>query len=520
MAATLNTPPVSPILAGNDNWIEVETDLVNTAAQGYVNIVSQSPGEPAIGEELTIQWSGKSVTFTVAATTNSTATAIPVRNIGETLDEYAERMAEVFQQNGTIADDFHITVHSTGRVTLKAKTAGILDITVTEDMTSTALTTVDGTDPNTEPNLAAQVQVWKPSGFLSLPDTLITTLHATYDTISEPITQINLVDLFPVKPHLPNTAHIDPGIFLSWLRGVATDSYCEYYLRYADKYGTPAVPEALVKSANNYFAIHGAHSADREAFSAAAFADVLHNYRRADGGTFWKPLGDGMPDWVYIWPKSYISGCNVEWTILWDDGSSTVELYGGSPFTMDANKAYYIRSSPLNFNFTPTTPGAIPWYITFRLFGTIEGAEEDLATVKYKAVIGTSWERYLIFDNGVGGCEAVLFNGKGKEAFSGKREAARLTRTSDFSIAEGEFTSFNPEGQKVYELNTGWIEKWYAEHLRQLLLGDIWMIDVDNERFIKMICESDSIETSINDQQLFAISIKLRVAWVDKASNV
>lgn len=519
MAVILSIEPSPVSLNGDDNWIKLETDLVNTAAQGYINIVSQTPGEPAIGEVLTIEWAGKSQTFTVAATTNSTATAIPVRNVGETMDEYAERMAEVFHENGTISEDFNITVHSVGRVTLKAKTAGILDITVTENLTSTEFTTVDGTDPNTEANLAAQVQIWKPSGFLSLPDELITTLHATYNTTSAD-TDINLVDIFPVKPHLPNPAHIDPGIFLSWLRGIATDCYCEYYLRFADKYGTPAVPEALIKSDNNYFSINGAHSADKEDSNTAIYVDVLHNYRRVDGGSFWKPLGDGQPDWVYIWSKFDLVNCNVEWTIIWDDGSITVEPYGGTPFTLSTNKAYYIRSSPLNFDFTPTTPGAIPWYITFRLFGTIEGGEQDLAIVKYKAAIETEWERWLLFDNGVGGCESVLFNGKGKEGFVSKREIARRSRATTFDIDQGEFIKLNPEGQQVLDLNTGWIEKWYADHLRQLLMGDVWMVDAPNKRFIKLICDTDSIEISTNDQQLHALSVKFKTSWVDKASNI
>ena len=521
MAASIITEPITPSLSGNNNWLELESDLVNIASQGYIDIVSQTPGEPAIGEQLTITWAGKEVVFTVAATTNSTATAIPVRSVGESMDAYAARMAEVFHQNGSIAEDFHITVHSVGRVRLKARVAAVLDITVVEDMTSTEFTTVDGTSPYTEDNLAAQVQLWKPSGFLTIPDDLITTLHATYDTESG-TTKINLADLFPVKPHLPNSAHIDPGIFFSWLRGLATDSFCEYYLRYADKYGTPAVPEALLKSDSNYFAIHGGgDSADRlPNVPVGIFADVLHNYRRADGDTFWKPLGDGMPDWLYIWTKFELAPCNVDWTIRWDTGEETIEPYGGASFTLLENSAYYIRSSPLSFDFTPPAVGSIPWYITFRLFATIEGLETDIAVVKYKAVIGTEWERYILFDNGVGGCEAVLFNGKGKESYIGKREVARSPRTSDFTPAIGEFSAFNAEGQKVYELNTGWIEKWYAEHLRQLLLGACWLIDVPNKRFLKLIVDTESIDVSQNDQQLHALSVKLKTAWVDKASNV
>jgi len=345
-------------------------------------------------------------------------------------------------------------------------------------------------------------------------------LHAIYDTATAEV-EINLSELFPVKPHLPNPAHIDPAIFFSWPRGVATACVMEYYLRIADKYGTPAVPEALVKSASNYFVIHGAHSADREGINVISpNIDVLHNYIRIDGEAWWKPIGDEMPDWIYIWVKVALTACNVEWTVLWDDGTETLEPYGGSDFTLGLHTVNYIRSTPLNFNYTPPSSGAIPWYITFRLKGNAGAGEVTLAEVKYKAVVETQWERYLLFDNGVGGCEAVLFNGKGKEGFTAKREQARKTRTSDFSIDQGEFITFNPEGQKEFELNTGWIESWYAEHLRQLLMGDVWEIDFDNERFIKLICDTESIVTKESDQQLFALSIKFKPGFAGKASNV
>lgn len=518
MAATLNSAPTSPAYNGNDIWIEVASDLVNTASAATFSILFSSSG-PSVGQVLTLTWGGTELALTVAASTNSTATAIPTKGGGESIADYALRVAGALRENGTLSADFRITNPSSGTVLLTSRTNGALDLTAVENLDGTAVTVTDGTDPNTETNLAAQVEVWKAGADFS-SDERITTLHATYDAATG-TTALNLSELFPVKPHLPNAAHIDPGIFSTWLKGTATDAWAEYYLRIADKYGSPAVPEALLKSDDNYFVIHGARSADRDGgTSFGVYVDKLHNYRTLDGSTFWKPIGDEQPDWLYIWTKSALTGCNVEWDIEWDDGSTNTETYSGTAFSLDIHKVYYIRTTPLNFNFTPPSAGALPWHITFRLKGDGGSGEATIAEVKYKAVIGTSWERWLLFDNGLGGCESALFNGKAKEGFSVKRETARMTRTADFSIAEGELLAFNAEGQKEYELNTGWIPKWYAEHLRQLLMGDVWMVDFDNERFIKLICETDSVTTSETDQQLFSISAKFRTAWSEKATNI
>ena len=515
MAATLTDPPASPALNGNDNWITVSSDL-QTSAVGYVDIIFTSSG-PSVSETLTLSWSGKIILFTVAAFTNSTATAIPTKG-AETLDEYAARVGAAFRENYLISQDWLVTVHTGGRVRITSKTVGVLTLTCVETMTGTAVTVTEGTY-NTVTNLAAEVEIWKAGADFNT-DALITTVHATYDANTAD-TKINLSEIFPVKPSLPNPLHIrGPLVFFTWLKGIATDCFLKYYFRIADKYGTPAVPEALLQS-DNYHVLHGAYSADREPQSGFSFQlDKLHNYRRADGGVFYKPLADGMPDWLYIWVKVPLTACNVEWTVLWDDGTETVEPYGGTDFTLAENTAHYLRSTPLSFGFTPPSAGLIPWYITFRLKGDAGSGEQTLAEVKYRVKIDVDWQRYLLFDNGLGGCESVLFYGKPKDSYTSSRETARRVRTPDFSVSEGEYIQFNAEGQKEFELNTGWIEPFYVDHLRQLLLGYVWEIDYDNKRFLKLICDTESIQTNEGDQQLFSLSIKFKPAWMDKASNV
>lgn len=515
MAATLLDPPNSPAYNGNDLWTLVSSDL-QTASAGYIDIEFSASG-PSIGQILTIEWNGNTATFTVAATTNDTATAIPVKG-AESLADYTLIVAEVFRENYLTSDSFYVEAFTgANRVVLTFKTAGLLDITTTENLDGTAVTTVDGT-VNAVDNLAAQLQIWK-AGETFSEDQLIVSLHSPYEVTAE--TEFNLRGLFPVAPALPLESSIGLTLSLSWKRGSATGTWCEYYLRLADKYGTPAVPGALVRSASNYLVFHGARPEDHDSVVTESAARIqLHGYRRADGGIFRKPVTDVQPDWAYIYTKVQITGCSVEFEVTWSDGTVTIESTSGSAFTLIEKTVYWIRSTPYDAGaITPPSPGLLPWYYTFRLLGDAGSGEQTIHEVDYVIRPCTEWDTYLLFDNGLGGCESALFRGKTAFGFSGKRDTARRARTSDFTIKEGEILTFNPEAQKVFELNSGWHDLYYIQHLRQLLMADVWLIDTLNNRFLKLVVETDSITVNESDQELFSLNITAKTAWFDHAQN-
>jgi hypothetical protein len=87
-------------------------------------------------------------------------------------------------------------------------------------------------------------------------------------------------------------------------------------------------------------------------------------------------------------------------------------------------------------------------------------------------------------------------------------------------LKEGELFSTGAEGQKIWELNTGWHERYYIEHIQQLLLGQCWYIDKANKRFAALVCGTSDITTSEDDQDLFSLSVQFKAAWIDTAINL
>lgn len=519
MAAFLSVAPPSRGYNGDDLFITVESDL-QTPQAATVDFIFSVSG-PIIDETVAIEWNSISVEFTVKASKNPTATAIPTKG-GESLNDYALRVADALLENFTITTDWEVSTLPIGTVRLTFRTAGLLDVEKVGTLTNTAFTLVDGVD-STVSNLAAVADIWQ---VITPVDKRLTTLHATYGPYNPNTqtgsTQFNLARLFPVKPHLPLATSIAPTLLVSWPRGIATDAFLEYYLRIADKYGTPSVPEALVRysESGQLFMLHGAQSADRQNISSLSGAsDLLHRYRRRDGGTFRKPLGDGMADWIYIWANVALTNCNVEWDVQWSGGTTTNHPYGGAGFSLAISKMHWIRSSPLNFNFTPPTPGELPVSILFRLRGNAGSGVVTLHEVTYIVHPQEGWEFPILFDNGLGGCETALFYGKGKRTLSVNRETARRPRASNFTLAEGEVFSTGATGQKGWEVHTGWHARFYIEHLQQLLLGDCWLIDRANKRFSRVVVTTSDMSVNEDDAELFGITVAFKAGWIDSAIN-
>jgi len=519
MAATLDTAPSStvPALNGDANFVILETDLV-TADPAYIELTFASTG-PVAAEDVDITFNGTTITFVVAATTNATATAIPTKDGGESLSEYAERVADAFRENEQITEAFAVT--STGAVVrLEAATGSeITDIATTGTLTNTTITDDPGASPYTEDNLAAVLQVWI-AGATANDDTRLATLHATYDPDTAQA-EFNLRNLFPVAGTLPTEASIPPVISVEWPHGLATGAWVEYFLRYADKYGAPAVSEALLKSPANYITIHGANAGNYPSGAGSVgLVRLLHRYTGSDGVAFRKPVVEDMPDWIYLYTTTDLTDCYVEREAYWDNGDTTLVDSSANDFALDAKSVYWFLSGHFPADFTPPEAGAKIWLFTWRLKGNGGLGVGTLASVTYRVLPCSEWDRFLIFDNGLGGCEAVLFRGKGEIGYKAQRTQARRQRAADHSANLGDLFTFNQEGTMTFELHSGYHDRYYIEHLQQLLLGDCWMIDMDNERFLRLVCNTDTVKIHRDDQdKLYDLAVSFTAAWIDQAKT-
>lgn len=506
MAATLSTTPPNIALSKDDIWAVITTDQVN-AVRAFVFLLASSTG-PNASETIQIQWGAKSVTFTVVASPDNSGTQLPTFSSG-TIPEYHASLAEYFERNETLLEDFNVSLPGVG-VKLIYKTHDEVDISISSTLTNVSSPVTDSAGPVLQDNLSALLKVFK--AIDEEENTEEVTLNGTYD--QEGNAPFNLSDIFDLKPGLPTTASIDYNA--SYPFGVATASFVKYYLRYADKFGTPAVAQGLLKS-NEYYALYGGSPGDSEGslFGFGFNSYVLHSYQTA-GVAYRKPVSPRQPDYAYIFTTIQLTDYKVKAVAYYDDGTQADIAVSTTPFTLQAYKIYWFPSGPFQLGLDDP-PGkqlvAYDWIL-------INDAETSLGnpTIQYSVDCDCHpWNLYLLFSNGVGGCESINIRGKTALNYESSRDNLQLLRSSDFSDQDGEFAHFNQSGQQVWRCNTGYYEKEYIEHLRQLLLAEAWIIDTDKEKFVRVNVDSNSLRIREDDQELFFLEFNISMASLDRS---
>lgn len=525
MAATLSTEPTSPAYHRDNNFVVLETDLIDLSP---ATIDLDFSDAPALTDTLEISWAGITLIFTVEAATNETATAIPEQLGGESLEDYAQRVAEALRENDVLTADW--TVQYIGdigggveRVRLEYRQPVELDVSESSTLSDVTITVTDGEAATDSDNLTAYLQVFEAADDPN-DDTRIVSLHAPYE-LSSARAVFDLKNIIPLAPALPNPQTIDQVISLTWPHDEAAGAWAKYYLRYAEKSGAPAVSSALLKS-DFYYMLHGARRGNYvEPPGLISGANLQHAYLRDDGVSFKKPIGADQPDWVYVWTKQAITDCSIELEITWDNGDTTTETPGFDAFDLEQYHLYWFSAGTAQINFgvfTPPSGATEPVAYNWRLRGSWGIFTNALiAQVRFRIYCECHpWNLYLLLDNGLAGCESVYVRGRAKTKYEAERDTARRPRWTDYTVAAGDIFTFNAEGQQVFELNTGWHERYYIEHLRQLLLGDLWIIDTVNKRFLRVICDTKTIDIREDDQQLHSLTFSIRAAWLDQAYHI
>lgn len=483
-------------------------------------------GSPAMGETFTLKWLTNSLTWTVAATENTLGTAIPVQAGGQSLAAYADTLAELFRKSEILTDHYHISrepaVAGEEIVRFTYKQFAPLTQTFTEDLSNIIVAASGITAPIAPDNLRATVQVWTAT---TDPDQsrLLAKFHAPY-LLETQKTQIDLHTAFAhLEPHLPPEASIYPfPNAAAWTWGEATKAYQKYFLRYADKYGTPATAEALVRIEGDKNAVFGSRSANAASFGT--FSRFCHNYRTQQGAAVAKPVSIEQPDYLYYF-SNFAGTVWASLLVRWSDGTTqTVEPFGTAAATLETNRLYFFAAGYRQLNLhtlaAPSAGAEIVGY-TFRLAPQDDGFNW-IFSQDFVINCGCSpWSLCLIFANGLGGCETVWLEGKTKKSLKTRGEDFQKARWFGFSSREGEAQMHSLEGVQEWKASTGWFEEsdGYLAHLAQLPLADCWLVDLDKKKYHRVLVEPDEILTQEDDRELFSMQFTLRAAWTERAHN-
>jgi len=310
----------------------------------------------------------------------------------------------------------------------------------------------------------------------------------------------DIIDIHPTLPKISGTAG-------DTSHGQATDTYISVQVAVADNYGVPTYHEYMLDS--DYKSV--IYGSSRTIIPVISKYFDLHAYVDDRGIGFAKPISKSQPDWLYFF--------------IGDDGSQTIDM----EVTM-----YFEDGTDDSFtqNYTFANNPMVNWiavgYTQLDLDShaagnTIISYKVELAhglkfaSMKFNVVAETDWEKYLIMDNGLGGIESVRISGKWQMDVDVRKNIA-VQNWDKNNYAKGQLLQYNSKGQEKWTMRTGWSEsEAYIEHLKQVIVGDIWLID-PALGFMKMIVPAQTLKKVRDaDKVLWALEFTIDTGFYEES---
>lgn len=534
MAATLTTPPPSAALSGDGIYVEVDTDLINSDASEFMIELAGSPDD---GEDLEISWPGGSVIYTATDTPTGAPNQWPTKPVTQPLPDYADDIADFLRNGGLLGAIFNVRRESSGGsefIYVPHAINGVFDLVVDANGFSNVTVTANNvTSDAPPPNLRMYVSVHSAGvGANDLFGTELLATHANYNAA----TGAPLIDIHAafslLTPDLPEgTSIVKPtGVPPStWFNREASLMFQRYYIRYGEKYGTPALVGPTFRTDDQYTALLGAHSG--AALDPAIVRIACNDHYRRDGAVFRKPVHEDQPDWLYVFTGDFIAStvtASLSVLLYWSDGTtSTYTPFGSGMPSLEPNRLYMFATGyrQLKLNLATPTGATDPSAYLVGYDVQIGPGNEDtphMAVVRYNLPDHSWWNLFLLYANGMGGMETAWLRGKAAERYAVESQEYQRprygsTRPADFR----DFENLSAQGRPSWEVSTGWYDDpYYLIHLRQLPMSRCWLVDVDNRRFLPVTVESTDSPVTQDDETIFENNYKIVAGWYDDAANL
>lgn len=501
MSAHLQAIPPQIAFAANEMLVTLESDNI-VPDRAYIQLILTDYDGPLPNETLTLTYRGTTHTFTFVPTPDNSGWQLPTRNATQTTEDWWAYVAERLRINPTIADEFDIVANIVNfSIRLTWRNTEPLSITQTNNLSYMSVTIHSVSSIVNVQNLTASLSVHD-----ATTHEMLTNRIGTYDINTKRCIfdiQSAFEDIIPVPP--------DPSVTVIT---TATSSFRRYYLRYADRHGTPPQSEIRHKSPDLTALAGGTTSGTRTAFfQANAALLALHNWKTPNDEPFVKPITKTQPDWLFF--TAIADEPNLTWTVR-------IHYAAGYRDDFTTNAAFScaageVKCLPIGF-----TQLGLQNYVIPQAFDTsfVSGYEISirrpnevpLLTATYTLeILPHPWNLYLVFDNGLGGIESVRL--KGKKQINYASDMSNIEK-SDGSLSVAFATVI-----ETYDVSTGWYEYAYLQSLRQLLLGNAWVFDPKINELVAIIPEKQSFEFIEDDNDLHALQFKFRIAKTQTRAN-
>ncbi len=477
MAASFALLPQPVSLCQEPMRVVIQSDLVSTS-YAQLKFIFNNPTGPSLGNLVRLNWLEKTVLLIIGGAHTSDSENIPTVGSSGADETYIKLFCETLRNIEKISDDFSVTyaqANSKWVVTMQYLTRDALVVSISAGSFDNVLINAIASDGfYTKTNLSAILRIEKPDGSLLLK------VNPSYQSLTGQNTFVDVRSAFDLKPTLPS---------FSDLKGIATDSFTPYVLRVADKYGTVPITDPFIAS-GVFYAIWGG----RAPFSLQDFVPNESGFYACFANST-KKITKTQKLWAYFFNTSATGDFYASLKLKFNDGL-TVQYSFGPKFYLNANTLNYIACDYLTAGVDSLCA------VLFLDPKNLVGYDFNLVTAgSYisKLILSTEFDTcfydsmYLAYSNGLGGIDTLHIRGYNQIRSDFERVVAERYFTNEMNAQDGSMLTIESKAQRTFDIETGYITAEYAAQLSQLLLGDVWLIDNTNSRYIKLIADSKSL---------------------------
>lgn len=349
----------------------------------------------------------------------------------------------------------------------------------------------------TLPNLSLLVEVWyvNEDGVGRLITNLETTYNpATGDTKID-LSRLLPLDIAPPPDSVIGSASVEYGRILGM--------YGAIYLKLREAYGIPKELSGTTQTTADFYIVYGSSRYHNGPDKGPANI-LLHSYysfrRKQTRNVFYKEVTRDQPEIICIWSKA---GGSISLNKTVRKTGNVLEA-GTVPVTLQKG-VNYIAASPTQLGITGTD--VIGYTIGLGSFSPYQGINYVLRQNE------PDDQLFLLMDNGCGGLETIRVSGNKSFDVDVEFEKFERPRIPGDDFRKGNVDTTIKRGADRIQCNTGYYSRDYIEHIRQLAMGKVWLIDMVRKKYNRYIVTSGSIKVSESQADLFAFDFTIEQAW-------
>ena len=506
MGLTLDKIPGLFVLSKNMIMARVKTDdfysSYGTLQDTYIKFTAASTA----GQTIIFTWATGSVTFTCAASPNTSGTQYKDNAVALPLATWVQQTIDYLNQNKLVYERYILsstTIAGSPAIRIQSREKdGNSALTITGTGYNLALSFGTATSPVGKSNYAFVLETWLENSYRS----------GVYTKVDESELPANNDPSLPsadfyLEQVLDAYVEKDFPVYGQTSATLCTNIQKRYYVRYGEKYGNPQDQKKMYTS-DVYNVLRGGVShADYKASIGFYNNFVLGQQNYLSFSPFAKKVTPIQQEYLNVMVPIGSTQLRLYIKFYYSDGT----FFG--PFMLMSKTSlqpYDIVIFPAGHNQLNLSSYAPPG-------GTVDKYEiffkdqfDQVCTLTKTYTVDRSVRldnHYFLFTNPVNGTDTLRATGLHTTGDTFEREIAERTLAYDSDMEEGQQFQYYAEKGTVFKQNTGWLTKEEIDWALSAFLSDYIVEDV-SEQFIPIIINTKTVTRYSSKQGLFALEFE------------